>query len=221
MGEEFGWLRIHVAVVVGDVLGPPVQGPAHAPDQDLGAEVEHDPGPVVDVVVAVGAGATAVVGQSLVVVPSPNQLRAPNHDHVPSQNQKRVLRSRNLSTNNRLPTVRKHNSYHHLVNAPSLNPDPSHVQGPDLNPRTTDLSPDPNLSPRQNRDPRIDLAQGLLARVKASPSPGAVPQRRMVVISHLMTRNMTELCCIYVLCILGLLWKLPQQATMFLLSLVM
>lgn len=44
MGEEFGWLRIHVAVVVGDVLGPPVQGPARAPDQDLGAEVEHDPG---------------------------------------------------------------------------------------------------------------------------------------------------------------------------------
>jgi hypothetical protein len=31
-------------VVVGDVLGPPVQGPAHAPGQDLGAEVEHDPG---------------------------------------------------------------------------------------------------------------------------------------------------------------------------------
>lgn len=66
----------------------------------------------------------------------------------------------------------------------------------------------------------IDLAQGLLARVKASPSPGAIHQRRMVVISHLMTRNMTELCCIYVLCILGLLWKLPQ-ATIFLLSLVM
>lgn len=40
-----------------------------------------------------------------------------------------------------------------LVNAPSLNPDPRHVQGPDLNPRTTDLSPDPNLSPRQNRYP--------------------------------------------------------------------
>lgn len=40
-----------------------------------------------------------------------------------------------------------------LVNAPSLNPDPGHVQGPDLTPRTTDPSPDPNLSPRQNRSP--------------------------------------------------------------------
>lgn len=41
-----------------------------------------------------------------------------------------------------------------LANAPSLNPDPGHVhvQGPDLNPRTTDPSPDPNLSPRQSRD---------------------------------------------------------------------
>lgn len=47
----------------------------------------------------------------------------------------------------------------------------------------------------------IDLAQGLLARAKASPSPGAIPQRRMVVISHPMTRNMTELCCIYVSCV--------------------
>lgn len=38
-----------------------------------------------------------------------------------------------------------------LVNAPSLNP--GHVQDPDLNPRTTDPSPDPNLSPRQSHDP--------------------------------------------------------------------
>lgn len=67
----------------------------------------------------------------------------------------------------------------------------------------------------------IDLAQGLLARGKASPNPGAVPQRRMVVISHLMTRNMTELCGVCVLCILGLLWKWPHQATILILSLVM
>jgi hypothetical protein len=44
MDEEFGWLRIRAAVVVGGVLVPPVQGPAHAPDHDLGAEVEHGPG---------------------------------------------------------------------------------------------------------------------------------------------------------------------------------
>lgn len=31
-------------MVVEDVLDPPVQGPTHALDQDLGAEVEHDPG---------------------------------------------------------------------------------------------------------------------------------------------------------------------------------
>lgn len=30
--------------MVGGVLGPPVQGPAHAPDHDPGAEVEHDLG---------------------------------------------------------------------------------------------------------------------------------------------------------------------------------
>ena len=32
--------------MVGDVLGPPVQGPVHAPDHDHGAEVEHDLGNV-------------------------------------------------------------------------------------------------------------------------------------------------------------------------------
>lgn len=44
MGGEFGWLRTPAAVAVGDVLGPPVQGRAHAPGQDLVAGVEHDPG---------------------------------------------------------------------------------------------------------------------------------------------------------------------------------
>jgi len=174
-----------------------------------------------------------------------------------------------------------------LVNAPSLNPDPGHVQGPDLTPRTTDPSPDPNLSPRQNRSPSeyvvdtafsfacgvwmwvvekltiipcrpacefgcvvllwicsrnvwscsacvimvivnidsswfeghvywlkalihnnffffigIGLAQGLLARVRASPNQGAIqsPQREMV-ISHQMTKKMIELCAAYMSCV--------------------
>lgn len=32
--------------MVGDVLGPLVQGPAHAPDHDPGVEVAHDPGDI-------------------------------------------------------------------------------------------------------------------------------------------------------------------------------
>lgn len=186
--------------MVGDVLGPPVQGPAHAPDHDPGAEVEHDLGHEVDAVVVVGAGAIAVAVQSHVVIPSPNQLHAPNHVHAPSP--KWILRSRK-STNNRLPTVHKHNSHHpDLVNAPSLNPDPGHVQGPDLTPRTTDPSPDPNLSPRQNRSPRIGLAQGLLARVRASPNQGAIQRaQREMVISHQMTKKMIELCAAYMFCV--------------------
>jgi hypothetical protein len=48
----------------------------------------------------------------------------------------------------------------------------------------------------------IGLAQGLLARGRASPNLGAIqrPQRRMV-ISHQMTRKMTELCDAYVSCL--------------------
>ena len=41
-------------------------------------------GLVADVVAVVGAGAIAVAVQSHVVIPSPNQLHAPNHVHVPS-----------------------------------------------------------------------------------------------------------------------------------------
>lgn len=57
----------------------------------------------------------------------------------------------------------------------------------------------------------IGLAQGLQAKAIASPNPGAIqrPQRRMV-ISHQMTRKMTELCGAYVLCVLRLLWTLPH-----------
>jgi len=144
--------------VVGDVLGPPVQGPAHAPDHDPGAEVEHDLGHEVDAVAVVGAGAIAVAAQSHVVIPSPNQLHAPNHVHAPSP--KWILRSRK-STNNRLPTVHKHNSHH-----------------------------------------RIGLAQGLLARVRASPNQGAIQRaQREMVISHQMTKKMIELCAAYMFCV--------------------
>lgn len=43
------------------------------------------------VVAAVGAGAIAVAVQSHVAVPSPNQPRAPNHVHAPSQSKKDCL----------------------------------------------------------------------------------------------------------------------------------
>jgi hypothetical protein len=60
-----------------------------------------------------------------------------------------------------------------LANAPSLNPDPGHVQGLDLNPRTTDPSPDPNLSPRQSHSRSeyvVNTGQLCMQRLSVSSS---------------------------------------------------
>lgn len=48
----------------------------------------------------------------------------------------------------------------------------------------------------------IGLAQGLLARVRASPNQGAIQRaQREMVISHQMTKKMIELCAAYMSCV--------------------